>query len=160
MKIGIISLGLIGGSLFKALVNRGYEVAAATRNKNAIEEAKKYSPYISDKIEDLKDCNVIFVCSPMSATLDVLDRLEGILPEETIVADVCSLKEFVMNKKRPYTFIGTHPMAGTEHSGFDSSFKEALCLLETLGDIFRGVAALKRCDINLAVGQIACQFTA
>ena len=124
MKIGIISLGLIGGSLFKALVDRGYEIAAVTRNANAIEEAKKYSPYISDKIEDLKDCNVIFVCSPMSATLNVLDRLEEILPEETIVADVCSLKEFVMNKKRPYTFIGTHPMAGTEHSGFDSSFKE------------------------------------
>ena len=89
MKIGIISLGLIGGSLFKALVNMGYEVAAVTRNKNAIEEAKKYSPYISDKIEDLKDCNVIFVCSPMSATLDVLDRLEEILPEERYADSSC-----------------------------------------------------------------------
>ena len=46
------------------------------------------------------------------------------------------------------------------HTLVDSSFKETLCLLEMLGDIFRGVAALKRCDINLAVGQIACQLTA
>ena len=123
-KIGIISLGLIGGSILKALSKYGYEIFAQTRNKDAIKSAKKYSPNISENIEIVKNCDVIFVCSPMSKTMAILDKLEGIADKNTIVADVCSLKSFVMQKKRPYNFIGTHPMAGTENSGFDASFAE------------------------------------
>lgn len=121
-NIGIISLGLIGGSLLKVLCKKGYRVTAVTRNVSAVEKAKIYTPYVSDDITTLKDCGVVFVCSPMSKTLEVLDKLESILKPETIVSDVSSLKEFVMKKKRPYIFIGSHPMAGTENSGFDASF--------------------------------------
>ena len=124
MKIGIISLGLIGGSIFKALADNGYDIIAVTRNPAAIEAAKKYTSCVSDNINSLKSCRVIFVCSPMNKTVEVLDSLENIVQPDTIVADVCSLKEFVMQKKRPYIFIGSHPMAGTEKNGFDSSFKE------------------------------------
>lgn len=120
-KIGIISLGLIGGSIFKCLVKKGYKVAACTRNNTAIEAAKKYTQEVSNDISIIKDCDVIFVCSPMSKTLEILDELESIVSPETIVADVCSLKEFVSKKKRPYIFIGSHPMAGTEFSGFEAS---------------------------------------
>ena len=59
----------------------------------------------------------------MSKTLEILDKLETVVCKDTIVTDVCSLKGFVMQKERPYTFIGSHPMAGTEHSGFDASFE-------------------------------------
>ena len=44
--------------------------------------------------------------------------------KDTIVLDCASVKEFVMEKKRPYKFIGSHPMAGTEFNGYNSSFKE------------------------------------
>ena len=124
MKIGIISLGLIGGSLFKALIEKGLDVYAVTRNKNTITEAKKYTKNISDDITTLKHCNIVFVCSPMNKTLEILDELETVVDKETVVTDVCSLKSFVMNKKRPYVFIGSHPMAGTENNGFEFSFKE------------------------------------
>ena len=123
-KIGIISLGLIGGSILKSLSAAGYEICAVTRNKQAVQAAKAYTPYVSDDMATLQGCNVIFVCSPMSKTLEILDFLENIADKDTIVADVCSLKSFVMQKKRPYVFIGTHPMAGTEHSGFDASFAD------------------------------------
>ena len=121
-KIGIISLGLIGGSLLKNLSTKFKNIYAVTRNEKTISEAQIYTKKISVNYEILKDCDIVFVCSPMNKTIEILDKLETILKPNTIVADVSSLKSFVCNKKRPYKFIGTHPMAGTEHNGFEYSF--------------------------------------
>ena len=113
-KIGIIGLGLIGGSLFKDL-QKNYDVIAVSQSQNGENIYKNY--------EVLKDCDVVFVCTPMNKTLTVLDELENVLRSETIVTDVCSLKEFVSQKQRTYKFIPSHPMAGTEHKGFENSFE-------------------------------------
>lgn len=112
-KIGIVGLGLIGGSIYKSLVKKGFDVVAISRSQK----------FASDSLEDLKPCDVVFVCTPMNKTLVILDRLENILSSNTIVADVCSLKRFLQSKKRPYKFIPSHPMAGTEFSGFENSFE-------------------------------------
>ncbi len=114
MKIGIIGLGLIGGSLFREL-SEVYDVIAVSKSQSGDRIFKSY--------EVLKDRDIVFVCTAMNATLKVLDDLENILSPETIVTDVCSLKEFVCKKQRPYRFIPSHPMAGTEHKGFENSFK-------------------------------------
>lgn len=124
MKIGIIGLGLIGGSILKALREKGFDVVAITSTSSTIEKAKFYTPFVYQEIEYLKDCDVVFVCVPMNNVLDTLDRLNEVLSENVIVSDVSSLKAFVTGKKYNYKFVGTHPMAGTEHSGFDSSFKD------------------------------------
>ena len=124
MKIGIISLGLIGSSLLKALSNHGFDLVCVTRNPESIEKAKKYNAISSNDITSLKDCEVVFVYSPISATLEMLDKLENIVDKNCIVLDVASVKEFVMQKPRPYKFIGSHPMAGTAQNGFDAGFKE------------------------------------
>jgi len=118
MKIGIIGLGLIGGSIFKSLTSSGYDVKAVSSSM------KGFLPNIFADYKELKDREIIFVCTAMNKTLDVLDKLESIISEKTIVADVCSLKSFVCQKKRPYIFIPTHPMAGTEFRGFEHSFAE------------------------------------
>lgn len=114
MKIGIIGLGLIGGSLFKDLSDF-YDVISVSQSQNGDRIFKSY--------DVLKDRDIVFVCSAMNKTLKVLDELEDILKPETIVTDVCSLKQFVCQKKRPYNFVPSHPMAGTEHKGFENSFK-------------------------------------
>lgn len=114
MKIGIIGLGLIGGSLFKEL-KKNYDVIAVSQSQNGANIYKSY--------EILKDRELIFVCTPMNKTLDVLNKLENILEPETTVTDVCSLKKFVCEKQRPYNFIPSHPMAGTENKGFENSFE-------------------------------------
>lgn len=124
MKIGIVSLGLIGGSLFKKLSKTNHDVCAVTRNQKTIEKTKEYDGHVSDDYEILKHCNIVFVASPINKTLEILDKLEGIVSQDCIVLDCASVKEFVMGKKRPYKFIGSHPMAGTENSGYDSSFEE------------------------------------
>lgn len=113
MKIGIIGLGLIGGSLFKSL--KDYDVIAVSKSQSGENIYKTY--------DVLKDRDLVFVCTPMNKTLTVLDELEGILNADTVVTDVCSLKEFVSKKKRPYKFIPSHPMAGTEHKGYENSFE-------------------------------------
>lgn len=115
MKIGIIGLGLIGGSIFKDLVKLGYDVMAVSNSQSGERIYKDYNI--------LKACELVFVCSPMNKTLSILDKLEEILDENTVVTDVCSLKNFVCNKKRPYKFVPSHPMAGTEHKGFENSFE-------------------------------------
>lgn len=115
MKIGVIGLGLIGGSIFKAL-SSNHKVVAVSRSVKG--------ENISNDYNTLKDCDVVFVCTPMNVTLEVLDKLNEILAPSTIVTDVCSLKEFVSNKKYNYKFIPSHPMAGTEDSGWEFSFAE------------------------------------
>lgn len=115
MKIGVVGLGLIGGSIYKDLVALGYEVVAVSQSQSGVNIYNDYAV--------LKDCDLVFVCSAMNKILEILDVLEEILSENTIVTDVCSLKGFVCKKTRPYKFVPSHPMAGTEHKGFENSFE-------------------------------------
>jgi arogenate dehydrogenase (NADP+) len=115
MKIGVIGLGLIGGSIFKKLSTQKYEifgVSNSVKGKN-----------ISSDYQILNNCDIVFVCTPMSVTLEVLDKLENFVTPETIVTDVCSLKGFVSHKEYSYKFVPSHPMAGTEFSGWENSFE-------------------------------------
>lgn len=121
MKIGIIGLGLIGGSILKALQNKGHELFAVS--KSSFKAAQTLAT-TGNNFDLMRGCEVIFVCPKISETLLILDALKGIVAEDTIVCDVASLKGFVSKKKYPYHFIGTHPMAGTEFSGFEASFGE------------------------------------
>ena len=117
MKIGIIGLGLIGGSIFKNLREaKKHEVIGISRSVNEYNVSKDYN--------NLKVCDVVFVCTPMNITLEVLDKLNEILDKNTIVTDVCSLKEFVSKKTYKYKFIPSHPMAGTEHNGWEYAFPD------------------------------------
>lgn len=123
LKIGVIGLGLIGGSIFKALCALKCNVYGSSQSQRTLEKAKEYSKNVSASLTSLAECDVIFVCTPMNKTIEILDKLENILPPTAIVTDVCSLKQFLCNKKRPYKFIPSHPMAGTELVGFENSFE-------------------------------------
>ena len=117
MKIGIVGLGLIGGSIFKtlkALNNHKYEIVGVSSSVKLKNVSKDY--------EILKTADIVFVCTPMNVTLKVLDTLEKYLSPSTIVADTCSLKTFVSQKKYKFKFVPTHPMAGTEKRGWENSF--------------------------------------
>lgn len=116
MKVGIVGLGLIGGSIFKGLQGK-YELVGVSRSIKGIDN-------VTNNMNELRGCNVVFVCTPMNKTIETLDKLDSILDENTIVSDVCSLKEFVSKKNYRFKFIPSHPMAGTEHSGWEHSFAE------------------------------------
>ena len=118
LKIAIIGLGLIGGSILKSLGESDWEIAAVS--KSSYDKAKSYTPYASDMIEDVRGADVVFVCTPMNEAKNTLKRLENIVSPKCIVCDVCSLKGFLEGGYK-FNYIGTHPMAGTEESGFDAS---------------------------------------
>ena len=95
MKIGVVGLGLIGGAIFKAL-SSGHQVVGVSRSVQGENISSDYST--------LLDCAIVFVCTPMNKTLEILEKLNSMLGSNTIVADVCSLKGFVSNKKRTKYF--------------------------------------------------------
>jgi prephenate dehydrogenase len=117
MKIGVVGLGLIGGSIYKNLFeNKKHDLVGISRSVNEFN--------VSNNYESLNGCDIVFVCTPMNVTLSILDKLENILDKNTIVTDVCSLKEFVSKKQYKYQFIPSHPMAGTEHQGWAYAFPD------------------------------------
>ena len=123
LKIGIIGLGLIGGSIFKALSALKCNVFGVSKSVQTIKKASRYDKNVSQSISIVKDCDIIFVCVHMNKTKEILKELDKVVSSKTIVADVCSLKKFVAEDKYYFKFIPTHPMAGTEFSGFDNSFE-------------------------------------
>jgi len=146
MNIGIVSLGLIGGSILKALSGKGHNLYAVTRNPETIKSAEKYAQNVSDDMSILRNCSAVFAAAPINKTLEILDKLEKFVNKDCIVMDCASVKEFVM-KKRPYKFIASHPMAGSEKTGFNASkedlFKGAVWVLCPFEDT-------PECDIKTA----------
>ena len=117
MKVGIVGLGLIGGSIFKKLSSlEEYGVIGVSRSLDGVEN-------VSRDYESIKDCDLVFVCTPMNTVLKTLDKLNEILLTSTVVSDVSSLKGFVSKKKYNFNFIPSHPMAGTEKNGWENSFE-------------------------------------
>lgn len=118
MKIGVVGLGLIGGSIYKKLSQLEYDVIGISNSQNGKE------PNITNDINALKDCGLIFAATPMNSTIQKLKEIEKVVNKNTIVTDCCSLKEFLTKENYKFNFIPSHPMAGTEFSGYESSFPE------------------------------------
>lgn len=123
IKVGILSVGLIGSSILKGLSkNPKYELFVFSNSSFA--KALDYTKNSSSDLDILKNCEIIFVCSNVSKTVFYLDKLDKILDKNAVVVDVTSIKNDLINRKYNFNFILSHPMAGTEKSGFDSGFSE------------------------------------
>ncbi len=121
MKIGIIGLGLIGGSIGLKLQTLNHEVFGVVNNEyNAkIAEERKLATYVSTELDIIKDCSLIFLALPIKNLIEPNEKLINSIPINAIVTDVASVKEPIVNKweKLHPLFIGSHPMAGTEDKG-------------------------------------------
>jgi prephenate dehydrogenase len=137
--IAVIGLGLIGGSILKALKPKGFNLIGISRSKDTIEKALKLGLVneCSDNIEIVKNANVVFICAPINTITDLIDKVRKVVAPDCIITDVASIKTPIMNYVNDYNFptnfIGGHPMAGTENKGLDSSldnlFEEAKWVL-------------------------------
>ena len=130
--VGIIGLGLIGGSMAIDLKRRGFaqKVLGVERDSIAAEAAKTIG--LVDEVVNYDACiqgaDILVVAVPVSAAVkmvpDILNRfdsLTGAEAGEKIVIDVCSTKSQVCHATQYHPlrgrFVSTHPMAGTEYSG-------------------------------------------
>lgn len=127
MNIAVVGMGLIGGSLCRALKQyTPHTVLGTTRNKKTVEFALSMGA-IDREFTDYQEADVVFVALPPVPTLDFLKtHLEDFRPG-TIVADICGVKEPIVSavdvlyQEKGVFYVGTHPMAGKEISGFASS---------------------------------------
>mgnify|MGYP000895429574 FL=1 len=130
IDIGIIGLGFIGGSLAKALHEKlgCRNIVAVDADPRAIELALKEGT-ITDGFTALcgriYSSGILFICTPVSQAIGYIRDLAGHIPESCVITDVCSTKEeitrYVEAMPKPPCFIGGHPMAGAEKSGYASS---------------------------------------
>ena len=116
MKIAVVGLGLIGGSIFKRLKREGYDVIGISSSQQGDSIYSEYS--------FLADADVVFVAVPMKATLKTLHKVAQYVTKETIVTEVSSVKNYLEGSAFSFKFIPSHPMAGTENFGFINSFPE------------------------------------
>ncbi len=127
MKIGIVGLGLIGGSLGLKLQRLNHTIYGITNNELNEKKAKekKLANFVSCDLSLLKKCELIILALPIKDLIIPSQRLVASIPQETIVTDVGSVKEPIVNTWETLhpLFIGSHPMAGTEKKGVDSGFE-------------------------------------
>lgn len=141
-RIAIIGLGLIGGSIAKALKQVGYYVVGITKNISTVKAAKKENAidigYCELTSDIFKDIDLIFIATPLSLISNYIEKLGKLVQNEMILTDVGSTKSEICKiaeKLLPsnITFIGGHPMAGNENSGYkfakSNLFKNALWVL-------------------------------
>lgn len=129
-KIGFIGLGLIGGSIAKAIRHYypNYEIVAFDKNKETLALATQESVInvACTAIDDnFRNCDYIFLCAPVSYNTAYLKQVKHYLHKDCILTDVGSVKtsihEEVIALDMEENFIGGHPMAGSEKSGFVNS---------------------------------------
>lgn len=126
MEIGIVGLGLIGGSLAKAISqNTDHTVYGTDISEQVVKKA-----VLVDAIEQpltdelLPQCDIVIVALYPQATIDYVKEHASLFKEDSIVVDCGGIKQLVCDNLIPlaeehgFLFVGGHPMAGLEHSGF------------------------------------------
>ncbi|MGB3082085.1 MAG: prephenate dehydrogenase/arogenate dehydrogenase family protein [Candidatus Omnitrophota bacterium] len=142
-KIVIIGTGLIGGSIGKALLERGLadEVVGVCRRQSTLERTLKEKAvstgFVDNYEEACKGAEVIFVATPIHTIKDNLEALAGVLSGNVIVTDAGSTKKEIVAHaarfKDKFSFVGGHPLAGSEKTGVEHArqdlFENSLCVL-------------------------------
>jgi len=131
MTVGIVGLGLIGGSFARAYSdNDEHNVLAYNRSKQVIEDAFAAKAIDGELDENnIKECDLILLCLYPKLCIDYLKKMAPFISKDTMVIDCCGTKEvlcdtcFAIAREYGFTFVGGHPMAGRHFSGFAYSTK-------------------------------------
>lgn len=127
MKIGIIGLGLIGGSLGFDLRDRGHIVYGISRKESTCQRAIERGVVDDATINMnlLSTVDIIFICTPIGLISQTLKQLIPNLKSEVIITDVGSVKTPIIKECESLwsNFVGGHPMAGTAEQGIEAAQK-------------------------------------
>jgi len=145
-RLSIIGVGLIGGSLARALRKAGAAghitgIGRGRENLQRAEELGVVDDWTQDIAQGVKNADMVVIAVPMGMYDQVFADMAGALGEHTIVTDAGSTKQHAIDAanrhmKQPELFVAAHPVAGTEQSGVDASFAELFeartCILTPL----------------------------
>ena len=126
-RVGIVGLGLIGGSLGLDLQANGWDVQGFVHRSVTAERAKERG-LVSDVSTDptcLAGCDLVILALPIPLLLDPEPSLLEALPAEAVITDVGSVKQPVLEawRERHPRFVASHPMAGTALAGVEAGIK-------------------------------------
>ena len=123
-RIGIVGLGLIGGSIGLTLQNKGYEVSGLVNKSKTAERAKErgLAQMISTNSNILSNCSMVILAIPLEQLINPTSELVNALPKNAVITDVGSVKKPVLEiwQKLHPRFVGSHPMAGTIQTGVEA----------------------------------------
>ncbi|MHB8061388.1 MAG: prephenate dehydrogenase/arogenate dehydrogenase family protein [Ruminiclostridium sp.] len=129
--ISIIGLGLIGGSLAKAFRQENknlkiYAVDSCTSSLRLAEAEGVIEMGFEECCFEIWNSDIIFICTTVRKAIQFITQLSGNVREDCIITDVASTKgeicQYIEDLEKPPIFIGGHPMAGTEKSGYSNAF--------------------------------------
>ncbi len=128
MTVGILGLGLIGGSLARAYAKAGHSVLAAEKDETMLSFAQLAGAIHGElTAENIGSCDLILLAIYPAGSAAWLEEKAHLISPSALVMDCCGVKREVCRRCFPlaeqygFTFIGGHPMAGTHHSGFKYS---------------------------------------
>jgi prephenate dehydrogenase len=127
--IGIVGLGLIGGSMAKSIKSRTDNTVLGIDTNEETMTLATMSGSIDGVLDDanLKSCDLILVAIPPRALVKWAEETAPKIDSHTILVDLCGVKRYICSKLTPlaekygFSYIGGHPMAGKEISGFKSA---------------------------------------
>ena len=128
MRVGILGLGLIGGSLARTYAKAGHRVFAQDQDASILEFAQLAGAVEAPlNQETIPQCDLILLAIYTGGCIAWLEENAGKISPEALVMDCCGVKKeicdfaFPVAEKYGFTFIGGHPMAGSHQSGFKYS---------------------------------------
>lgn len=128
MTVGILGLGLIGGSLARAYSKSSHTVYALDKDRSILDFAQIAGVVTAElTLENIKECELILLSIYADASAAWLEENAKHIPKDCLVIDCCGIKENICRKAFPlaetygFTFVGGHPMAGSHYSGFKYS---------------------------------------
>lgn len=134
MKIAIVGLGLIGGSIakgFKKFTN--YDILGYDKNESVTKKALRDGSIDGEFTGNFEECDILVLGLFPEAAVNYIRENADKISKNTIIADCGGVKEKVCSgiypiaKERGFTFIGMHPMAGREQFGYDASIPTLFC---------------------------------
>ena len=130
MDIGIVGLGLIGGSIGLKLQQLNHVVYGVVNNEKNRQKAleRKLANFVSCDVNTIEKCSLIILALPIKDLINPSKKLIKAIPPDCVLTDVGSIKEPIINtwEKLHPLFIGSHPMAGTECKGVNAGYTELL----------------------------------
>lgn len=128
MTVGILGLGLIGGSLARAYKLAGHTVYVKNRDESMLSFAM-LSGAVDGKLNEdtIPQCHLILLAIYPAGSADWLEANAPLISKKALVIDCCGTKQLVCQRCFPiakeygFTFVGGHPMAGSQFSGFKYS---------------------------------------
>lgn len=129
MNIGVVGLGLIGGSIAKsAKKNTNFKVYGYDINEAVVKKAVQEKSIDGELTEKrLATCDYIFIPLYPEAVVEYVEKNASVFKEGAVVIDCAGVKRSVCDKcfkiaeNFNFVFVGGHPMAGTQYSGFENS---------------------------------------